>query len=970
MSLNGQYTPLGLNLYGELIKNNVFSISPIATSYQGNWTPSACSQGSIVADSFLKKLTDSLPNFYNMTQSGSISVSLYRNLLSIGRPINIKTDNRINCPALGNSRPDTFKTSYAGYGDWSMNVTDSFGNVINTGSELKLVGEVYPPSNYGSEQTGSYIYKLFGSISKQDYQYDYQWRHEYAWVTGWPARSAFQKETDDYSAAYFPRPDIRSRDQNLIEYDEYFKNGFLSTVARQAYYELWSDHQTRRPNQYKELVKSFVQCSSWKDTTNQNIGSFVNSKTFLKGNFSNLNDLASADIAGINLAFKEFGNDLIRLGKSLNLSGIDKFGTPSTFLLNLQTVGALTDALKFVLLYNDLTTSELDNILSGKYVPTIDQEKKIYECMEYITGQDLENIKIILNCTTENLDSLSDLMNPIKMFPNSYPSLTVPHYDINNPVSKIYDFIYIGEGINPRIENWGDYLSNILPEELASACGAFMMSMCQIKNIKKMNLEQFSQVVANLEVLDKNLDLINNPNASPVNTDSVDAFLKNIAFGSGNRGIFRQCDFFGAASSVPYADYYNQIQNLFKLVDSEKLENIYTKLYQKSLNNGWALISRGKGHQDSVINQTPSWSSEYAYTVFKTVEVASAQTDTIKINLNLTQILSTNTKISFVSNGSTYYTVKQTQFDGVNTTVTLNESLQSDISENSIIYIEETEYENSIQNLIDAANLEIYRLFTNNNDLYNKINFYWDKIGKQLYTEQLAIPFAVKSNQELYAETSLTDFEIFVKNIENWAQKTQYGDIASVLEQISNTNSVGGQSLIALMRESRNAIRLMNIGGELDNSVPTELHMNQAAAEACEVDQSGGISSITVISGGRGYNNIAPPKVKIGPFGGVFGGSGSGATAAAIVENGSVTKINIISSGSNYSIENGCIPVNIDPPPRNPRLGTTNVPGSFAGSIYTGDFPVSDNLVSSNTASYTVNEAIGMVTTCNCDCWK
>ena len=776
--------------------------------------------------------------------------------------------------------------------------------------------------------------------------------------------------SDTYEFAYFPRPDLRERDKNLIEYDEYFKHGFIATVARQAYYELWSDHLTRRKNQYTEIIKSFEHCHNWKQSKNLEIASFVNSKTFLKGNFSNMNDLTTSDIAGVSLAFKLFGNDMIKLGKSLNMSNIDKFGLPSKFLLNLQAHGALTDALKLALLYNDLTTIELSKIFESFYIPSVAQEKQIYAALDLIRGQDLENIKLILNCTTENLVSLVDLLNPQKMFPNSYRTLTIPKYSINNPAtSKVYDFIYTETGVNNRIENWGEYLSGILSDELTIAAGAFMMTMSQIKNIRLMNTEKLAQTVANIEVTDKALPLINSADSSAVNLTTVNDMLSLIALGSGNGGTYRQCDFFGAASGYPYRDYYQQFIETISRVPDTTLKIVYDKLYQKSLNNNWALISRGKGYQDTIVNPAPSWEAKYAYTLFCTQETALASTTTIVVQHNLTAILTSGKIISFNSTGANSYTVLSSSFNGTNTVVTVTQPLTSRVDAYTAIYIYETEYENSIQDLIDAANLEILKLTTTDPQLYEKLNYYWDKIGQQLYIEQRAIPLAITTNEEIYGFINGTEFQSFVRSVENYALKTEYGQEAPVLEAISDNTLLGGQSLIAMMRESRNAQRIINVGGELDNDVPDTVITNQATAEVFELTNNGGIASIGILSEGNGYSNQNPPSVRIGPCGGVFGGSGSGAVAQAVVENGSISKIVVVNSGSGYNLGNACLSVQIDPPPTPVRLGNTTVPGSFAGSPYTGTDPVPDNLVTTDDASYSTTDAIDTVTICNCDCW-
>lgn len=975
MSFNGNLTSLELNAQSGLYQNSGLNINTVARDYQGIWLPTSYTQGSLTANTALNYITQALPNLYTMAEDGNLTVDVYRNALKIGRPINIPSDQRINCPALGNSRPDQFQTSYAGYGTWKLATLDAYKNIIGPGP-LTLVDQIYPPKEYPVTGNYSYVYNNWGSITNGPYIYDYQWKYPYAWITSWPGKNSWQATDDSYAGAYFPRPDIRVRDQTLIEYDEYFKNGFIGTVARQAYYEFWSSYDTRRPNQYIEFVSSFQQCYGWHRSVNQKIASFVNTKTFIKGSYSNINDLTTSDIAGVTLSFKTFGNDLILTGKSIDLSQINNFGLPSVLLSTLQRYNALTDAVKFALLYNNLSVNDVNSILNGS-IPTVTQENKIYQSLQLIQGKDLENVKILLNIQTQGLQNLADLLNPRKLFPNSYNSLTVPSYSMQANSAKIYDFIYINGGINNRIDNYGQYLSGIVPADIARSCGAFMTSMCQIKNITTMNVESLSQVISNLEVTNKNLTLINSANGIPGDFKLASDMTELIALGSGTSGTYRMCDFYGAMSGYPYREYYSSVSSLFNQLDTVALSNVYQKIYQMSLYNGWQLPSKGKGWPDPIINPTPTWGPEFAYELFVTQQNQSIGDNYVIAQSNITNIFFGGMLIAFESNPLTSRTVTSSSYDSISNTTRINFSpgLSANLSINTKLYIG---YDVSIigypttviQDLIDAANLEILRISNSFQSTIDRLNYYWGMIGHQLSLEQRAIPYAIPQNSNIYSNGDSQYIDSFITEFSQYAQETQYCSVGPIVEAISDTTVVSGQSIIGSFRESRNASRLANTGAELDNGVSTNLNSLQASAEVCAVNTDGGVTDIRVTFGGYGYNSANPPVVRIGPYGGAYGGTGTGATASAIIDNSIIISIMINTSGSGYSITEGNLPLYIDPPPVADKLGTTTIPGSLAGSLYTGEFPVSNNLISNDTASYDVNEAINQVTICNCDCWN
>ena len=49
--------------------------------------------------------------------------------------------------------------------------------------------------------------------------------------------------------------------------------------------------------------------------------------------------------------------------------------------------------------------------------------------MTKVTGSDLAQVKSILGVTTPNIGNMADLLNPAKIFPSSFPSMTMPTPD-------------------------------------------------------------------------------------------------------------------------------------------------------------------------------------------------------------------------------------------------------------------------------------------------------------------------------------------------------------------------------------------------------------------------------------------------------------------------------------------------------------------------------------------------------------
>jgi hypothetical protein len=503
------------------------------------------------------------------------------------------------------------------------------------------------------------------------------------------------------------------------------------------------------------------------------------------------------------------------------------------------------------------------------------------------------------------------LLDPKKLFPNSYLSLTVPEYRSDLPTSKIYRFIYTNGGVNEQVKQYSvplsDYLTGIIPQDIAIAAGAFSVSMQQIKNIMQIDIEKFSLSVVDLELTGQDLNLLNTANGIPVNIQAVDQMLALTALGSGNSGGYRQCDFFGAAAGYPYNDWLEHSTILLQETASEQLRKIYADLYQL------AFLPLPPPPPDPQPDPPEPPIPD-----------------------------------------------------------TMNEDLIA---------------------IIARINQEITRIFNSNNTKCNQLNYYWNLIGNQLFLEQRAIPYAQPLQSETVSLVGQSDFKSFVNNIPKYAADVGPGESAQILEQISNIANLGGQSIIASMREARNAERLAWSGIPSENDVEDEIDLCSASAGQVRIDGQGRIVSVVVTSGGSGYSVARPPRIDIYPYG--YGGK----LVPVIETDGSISEIVIESSGAGYPY----VDVVIEPPlqcqfpsslPTSTsisRIQSNQVPEYLETSLNTQNTTASDTFPGTGpftefsinpylpgppilpppaTASPTVEQAIIDVTICNCECWS
>jgi hypothetical protein len=231
--------------------------------------------------------------------------------------------------------------------------------------------------------------------------------------------------------------------------------GYVRLFPLQAYNEFNYNSTLSTDGTYYDFISSFLAASSYIDYSNSGIMTMQNSQTFLQGTYSNMNDLISADISGVSLATTTFGRDLITSGKAINLSTISTFGLPSNLLLTLMQNNALTQNVSLALLVSGIQQNELSQILDNTITASTEQERNIYGAFNLIVGDSLIEVLTPLNCKTRGLESLADLLNPQKLFPNSYQTLTVPVYNTTQAVtnSKTYYPIYSGAGVNGNLNS-------------------------------------------------------------------------------------------------------------------------------------------------------------------------------------------------------------------------------------------------------------------------------------------------------------------------------------------------------------------------------------------------------------------------------------------------------------------------------------------------------------------------------------
>ena len=273
-----------------------------------------------------------------------------------------------------------------------------------------------------------------------------------------------------------------------------------------------------------KFCQIFQIAAGYRQSANDLICSAVNATTYLGPTFTTMNDLITGQLTAANLALKCFGADVAKSGNLLNLGKLQDFGTPASVLQQISeqagiTSGTLsciaTKLAEFGLTQSDiilLATPEASERASTE-TEFNTLQKRAYAAMLAIDGDCLTYALDILDAVIPDIANLGDLLDLKKIFPTSWPSMTVistaPNtvIDPNTPPSPGSTSILIFEpdgAVNPAIQAalndstaitlpaGCDELAKIIPPDQAVANKAFQSSLQQVTGISTITAPQLA----------------------------------------------------------------------------------------------------------------------------------------------------------------------------------------------------------------------------------------------------------------------------------------------------------------------------------------------------------------------------------------------------------------------------------------------------------------------------------------------
>jgi hypothetical protein len=176
-------------------------------------------------------------------------------------------------------------------------------------------------------------------------------------------------------------------------------------------------------------ISKFVQAlnlvQAYSQNTNLFINSAVNSQTYLGNTFTSTNDMITGDVTTINLATTTFGQDLARLGGLIDLNNLGNLGSPLALIQRIVQLTGNIPVLSLLLLAEGVSEDIVLNLTDPSISVSDSVQRLMYQAMTRVTGDALSQILKVLKITTQGIETMADLLNPVRLFPNSYQSLTV-----------------------------------------------------------------------------------------------------------------------------------------------------------------------------------------------------------------------------------------------------------------------------------------------------------------------------------------------------------------------------------------------------------------------------------------------------------------------------------------------------------------------------------------------------------------
>lgn len=511
-------------------------------------------------------------------------------------------------------------------------------------------------------------------------------------------------------------------------------------------------------------------------TNNQLIKSAINANNSnVTTTYTSQDNIITGELSDLTVAFVPFSIDLGRLGILINFENLDNFGSPAAILRQIATYSYSVPALDSALINAGVPEIKVNDLADSTFTDA--EQKLIYQAMTTITGSSLAEILKLLRVTTPGLTTMADLLNPVKIFPESFNTFTAPTANglravYLNSTGTVNSALETELPVDVLVPLQGTVsqsmpysrLKQIVPADQALASKAIATALTQVDTIFNTSGPRLSVATAGLET-NKGLNLINLLTA-PCPADVLAYFKNTYATGTGPDGILLLTDVIGTPTGYIITD---ALSNTVAVLNTMTTAGAFTNL-TNGVNGVYTVMANtiaGNYTTSSTVDPGPPPVIDYTVTIpaglpgagtYGPFSSESAAISAAFVNLNANMTANVNT---IVSSNSTLVGYTNTNWNAISAQIN-NVNINLALSN------------------VDFANL-------------------------------------VPNTRPTSLATSLTDYGL----------DTTEGGAAFVLESLA-TNTQGGQAIVSTMREARNQERLSSAGIETNIIISDEVAEPQA----------------------------------------------------------------------------------------------------------------------------------------------
>jgi hypothetical protein len=519
----------------------------------------------------------------------------------------------------------------------------------------------------------------------------------------------------------------------------------------------------------------------------------------------------------VNSDLGPFGTDLANQGQLTDLGNLELYGTPAGLIQQITKVAGISNAvvpaLQSAFTAAGLSLQNIQDLVNNNRISLFrpdgltdnefDQlQLQAYYAMNMIMGDDLAQILSILGVATPDIDTLADLLDPIKVFPLSYLTLQtpspygpVPIFNLDSSVNSAVQPI-----VNSYLPNASgcDELGKVIPPGDAVANKAIQVAFQQIPNIAGTDLPSLAESVKGY------MDQM---------WDPAEPYLANDL----------------VANGAPIPEFYRAQQDVPVGTDINNTSYwLPTTLGGQSTMSGLPAIT-------ALTTPVPSSVTTFFDTNIATgtgpngtITTCDVLGTAINYNGLDTYLNTASTALTAIVGSASYNTlldlyqriqnVCNSTYGNPAVSVTVPAGAGAGVYANAFPYYGG---DLALQTLIPLANAALDAVIAAWPTQTTTMNTAWNAISTSLSSEK-ALQTRAGINYFSLLAGEQQSVMAFVQNLPTYAAMTDACQAAQFLESIADTTIIGGQAIIGAMREARNQDSYQASGLFAANHIPAD----------------------------------------------------------------------------------------------------------------------------------------------------